>query len=130
MANTPDPCVFYRMTQVVMMPSVCRESFGRVAAEAMLNGIPVLASDRGALPEVVGAGGACLPIPPHITAESRTPPLPEEIAPWVEAVLKLWDEPAVYESSSARARTAAATWQPDRVVPQWEAFLTSLSARS
>ena len=35
------------------MPSVWQESFGRVAAEAMINGIPVLGSTRGALPEVI-----------------------------------------------------------------------------
>ncbi len=29
------------------MPSLMDESFGLVAAEAMLNGIPVLASNRG-----------------------------------------------------------------------------------
>ncbi len=46
MANTPDPRDFYRVSRVVLMPSLWRESLGRVAAEAMANGIPVLASDR------------------------------------------------------------------------------------
>ena len=51
MANTPDPRDFYRVSRVVLMPSLWRESLGRVPIEAMANGIPVLASDRGALPE-------------------------------------------------------------------------------
>jgi glycosyltransferase involved in cell wall biosynthesis len=49
MANTPDPRDFYRVSRVVLMPSLWRESLGRVAIEAMANGIPFLASDPGAL---------------------------------------------------------------------------------
>ena len=43
MANTPDSRDFYRVSRVVLMPSLWRESLGRVAMEAMANGIPVLA---------------------------------------------------------------------------------------
>lgn len=127
MANTPDPRQFYRLTRTVVVPSVWRESFGRVAAEAMLNGIPVVASDRGALPEVVGSGGVCLPIPAHVTPDTRTPPLAEDVRPWVDAVLKVWDDPTAYAASSAAAREASAAWHPDTVVPQWERFLTDLA---
>ncbi len=37
----------------VIIPSVWEEPFGRVALEAIANGIPVLATDRGALPEII-----------------------------------------------------------------------------
>jgi glycosyltransferase involved in cell wall biosynthesis len=57
MANTPDPRDFYRVSRVILMPSLWRESLGRVPIEAMANGIPVLASDRGALPETLGDAG-------------------------------------------------------------------------
>ena len=50
MGNTPDPRDFYRVSRAVLMPSLWRESLGRVAIEAMANGIPVLASDRGTYP--------------------------------------------------------------------------------
>ena len=43
----------------VLVPSL-HEGFGRVALEAMALGTPVIASDRGALPEVVGDGGRLL----------------------------------------------------------------------
>ena len=39
------------------MPSLGLESFGLVAREAMHHGVPVLASDRGALPEMFDGGG-------------------------------------------------------------------------
>jgi glycosyltransferase involved in cell wall biosynthesis len=38
-----EPGGFYRVSRVVLMPSLWRESLGRVAMEAMANGIPVLA---------------------------------------------------------------------------------------
>ena len=43
----------------VLVPSL-HEGFGRVALEAMVLGTPVIASNRGALPEVVGDGGCLL----------------------------------------------------------------------
>ncbi len=39
MANTPDPRDFYRVSRAVLMPSLWRETFGRVAAEALANGL-------------------------------------------------------------------------------------------
>lgn len=45
---------------VVAVPSIY-EGFGLVAAEAMLAGTPVVASDRGSHPEVVGDAGILVP---------------------------------------------------------------------
>jgi glycosyltransferase involved in cell wall biosynthesis len=47
-----------RHAAAVVVPSVGVESFGLVAAEALGSGTPVLATDRGALPEVVGECGS------------------------------------------------------------------------
>lgn len=44
-----------RAVDLLVVPSVQPESFGLSAAEAMAAGVPVLVSDAGALPEVVGA---------------------------------------------------------------------------
>jgi glycosyltransferase involved in cell wall biosynthesis len=46
---------YYRAADVVVIPSRW-EGFGLVALEAMRNGIPVIASDAGALPEIVVDG--------------------------------------------------------------------------
>jgi glycosyltransferase involved in cell wall biosynthesis len=66
MANTNDPREFYRVSKIVLMPSLWRESFGRVAAEALLNGIPVLASNRGALPETLSEAEFLFDIPERL----------------------------------------------------------------
>ena len=73
MPTTPNPRDFYALTKILLMPSLA-EPAGMVAMEAMLNGIPVLASRRGGLPEVVGDGGFLLDIPDRCTVESRASP--------------------------------------------------------
>jgi glycosyltransferase involved in cell wall biosynthesis len=126
MANTPDPRDFYRVSRVVLMPSLWRESFGRVAAEALLNGIPVLASRRGALPEVLREAGFLFDIPERYTPESRIVPTAEEVAPWVETVIRLWDDAAFYEQESRGSVAAAEAWRPERLAPQYDAFFRGL----
>ena len=112
MDNTPDPRDFYRVTDVLLMPSLWRESFGRVAAEAMINGIPVLASRRGSLPELLGDAGFLFDVDDRYTPESRTPPSAEEVQPWVETIIRLWDNRRLYREASQRCRARNA-WRPE-----------------
>jgi len=71
MAHTADPRRFWGVTRVCLVPSLWWESQSLVAAEAMTNGIPVIASDRGALPETSGAGGIVLPLPDRLTPVTK-----------------------------------------------------------
>lgn len=50
----------YSFANLVIMPSFCKESFGRVAREAYSLGIPVLVSNHGGLPEAVHYDEKCL----------------------------------------------------------------------
>lgn len=51
---TPDKLpLHYSVADIVLMPTLNEEGFGRVAAGALFCGTPVIASNRGALPEVV-----------------------------------------------------------------------------
>ena len=47
---------FYRKARFAVVPSVWHEPFGMVAIEAMSHGLPVIASRRGGLPEIVDDG--------------------------------------------------------------------------
>jgi phosphatidylinositol alpha-1,6-mannosyltransferase len=54
----------YRTASIFCLPSL-KEGFGMVYAEAMANGLPVVAADIGAIPEVVGGDSRGRLIPPH-----------------------------------------------------------------
>ena len=127
MANTPDPRDFYRVSRVVLMPSLWRESLGRVPIEAMANGIPVLASDRGALPETLGDAGFVFTIPDRCTPASNVVPTPQEVAPWVAVIERLWDDPVFEAEHRSRALTEARRWDGDKLAEQYESFFRSLS---
>jgi hypothetical protein len=101
------------LNSILLVPSVWEEPFGRVAAEAMINGVPPIVSNRGALPDVVGGdfasggGGRVLPIPEWMTPRTTRLPSEPELEPWYEAVCAFWDDAALYESVAARARQIA-----------------------
>ena len=109
----PAPSDYFALTRLLVVPSVWEEPFGRVAAEAMINAIPPLVSDRGSLPHViggdcsVGGGGRVLPIPEWLTADTRRLPSEEEVEPWYDAVCALWDDAALYKAVSTQAREIA-----------------------
>jgi glycosyltransferase involved in cell wall biosynthesis len=126
MTNTPDPRDFYRVSRVVLMPSLWRESLGRVAIEAIANGIPVLASDRGAMPETLGDAGFVFTIPERCTPSSGAVPTAHEVTPWVAAIERLWDDPAFEARHRALARAEAGRWDSDRVAQDYAAFFESL----
>jgi glycosyltransferase involved in cell wall biosynthesis len=122
MANTPDPRQFYAVSKAVLMPSLWQEALGRVAVEALINGIPVLASRRGGLPEALAGAGCLFDIPQQYTPQTRQAPTAEEVAPWVETIERLWDDPAFYAAESGRCRQAAEAWRPERLWPRFEEF--------
>jgi len=76
--------------KILLAPSMVEEAFGRVATEAHASGIPVIASNRGGLPEAVGSGGILL-----------DPEAP--IEGWINAVRQLWSDRTSYAQLSAAA---------------------------
>jgi glycosyltransferase involved in cell wall biosynthesis len=108
------------------MPSLWRESLGRVAIEAMANGIPVLASDRGALPETLGDAGFVFTIPERCTPSSRAVPTAHEVAPWVAAIERLWDDPAFEARHRALAKAEARRWDRERAARRYADFFEAL----
>src|SRR6185436_2280622 len=88
----PTPADYFALTKILLVPSVWDEPFGRVAAEAMINSVPALVSERGALPHVVGGdfsaggGGRVLPIPHWMATDTTRLPSEQEVEPWYDAV--------------------------------------------
>jgi glycosyltransferase involved in cell wall biosynthesis len=117
----PAPADYFALTRILVVPSVWEEPFGRVAAEAMINAIPPLVSNRGSLPQVIGGdfseggGGRVLPIPDWMTFKTTNLPSEQEVEPWYEAVCALWDDPALYRAVAIRARQIAEQRYSERV---------------
>lgn len=128
MGQTPDPRRFWRVTRICLMPSLFRESQGLVAVEAMANGIPVIGSARGALPETLGRAGIVLPLPDQLTPSTRILPTAEEVGPWVEAVIGLWDDSRLYEEYHRRAMAEFQRWEPDALESRHARFVSGLHA--
>src|SRR5260370_33053171 len=112
------------------MPSLWRESLGRVAIEAMANGIPVLASDRGALPETLGSAGFVFTLPERCTPASGAVPTAREVAPWVATIERLWDDPELEARHHALAKAEAERWNGERLVEDYEAVLGRVARSS
>lgn len=99
----------YEQVRVLVAPSLLHEAFGLVVVEAMLRGIPVLASDVGGLPEAKLGVPYLLPVASiDWNADTRTwyePP--QDLAPWREALGALLADRAHYEAIAERSRAAA-----------------------
>src|SRR5437764_4117720 len=98
------------------MPSLGRESFPRVAVEAFINGIPVLDSSRGGLPETLAQAGLLFDVPERYTPESRLVPSADEVAPWVDTIIRLWDDDTFYQQERRRCLAAAEAWWPEHLL--------------
>ncbi|MGH6770953.1 MAG: glycosyltransferase [Xanthobacteraceae bacterium] len=107
----------YARSRLLLAPSQWREPWGRVVAEAQLNGIPVIASNTGGLPEVVGAGG--LLVEPH-----------DDPATWETALARAWDDPATYERLmyAALENSRRPEIQPDHIVSAFLALAVMKTA--
>ncbi len=101
------PREIFSLARILLVPSVFAEPFGRIAAEALINGVPALVSDRGALPETVADGGIVLPLPPWMRPATRTVPREVDVRPWFERVAALWDDAADYDRVATAALAAA-----------------------
>lgn len=118
----PKPAEIFRGTRVLLAPSVWAEPFGRVAAEALVNGVPPLVSDRGGLAEAANGGGFVLPLPPSLTLETREPVAAADVAPWLDIIIRLADDAAFYSEASARARKAGDVYRPEVLAPRYVEF--------
>ena len=90
--NTMHPEQIYRLARAILIPSVFNESFCRVAAEAMAACVPIIASNRGAIPETVGDSGIVLEIPRKYQTYTKALPSKEEVQEWISALLSFWDD--------------------------------------
>lgn len=98
----------YAGARLLVQPSF-DEGFGIPALEAMTLGVPVIAANRGALPEVVGDAGPLV-----------DPDRPDDIA---DAIARLLNDAALAEAGAARGIERAGTFRwSDAAARVYEAY--------
>lgn len=126
-------------SRLLLMPSLWYEGFGLIAMEAMLRGLPVIASDSGGLVEAKRGTGFVVHVrpierysPEFDETHMPRPEIPEQdAAPWADAVTSITTDRAVYEAESQRSRAAALEFVSRLDAADFENLLLSLkSART
>jgi glycosyltransferase involved in cell wall biosynthesis len=113
-------------TRVLLVPSLWPETFGYVVPEAMLRGIPVLASNVGGLPEAKLGVDYVLPVRAAELRDCRYVSPPQDANPWAEALQQLLNDRTTYTRCSEQSRAAALSFVATTDVSQFEQFLNRL----
>jgi glycosyltransferase involved in cell wall biosynthesis len=121
------PAEIYAVSRILLVPSVWEEPSGRVAAEALLNGVPPVVSGRGGLEEVCAGGGCVLPLPDDLTVATARPVDPEAVGEWIAAIERLFDDETHYAAACERARQAGRIYFPENLGPRYREFFAAVS---
>lgn len=98
----------YRRADIVAVPSLWEEPFGRTAVEAMACGIPVIASDIGGLKDIVKNGKTGYLVDP------------DDINAWKEKISRLVRDAALRKKMGANAIKEAKKYSPEKIARRVE----------
>jgi glycosyltransferase involved in cell wall biosynthesis len=125
---------FLRRTRVLLMPSLWYEGFGLIVMEAMLRGLPVIASDSGGLSEAKQGTGFVIPVRAveryERVYDDRHMPCaivpPQDATPWIESVAELTAGGEAWQRESDRSFQAATAFVATEPANALEALLLSI----
>jgi glycosyltransferase involved in cell wall biosynthesis len=128
----------YRETRILVVPSLWAEAFGQVVVEAMLRGIPVVASDSGGLVEAKLGVDYVIPVRQIQRYEERldeqllpVPVVPEqEASGWISALRELSESRERYERVAEQSRNAAERFVRGLGIEPFERWLQDLTPGS
>lgn len=119
--------------RVLLVPSLWLENAPLIITEAMLAGVPVIASDVGGIPEVMQGAGTRLPVN-QVTWETDdsgcvSPFAPEQpVGPWIEATAQIMDHEERWAHERQVARDAATAFVSGIDIRELESELIGVAA--
>ena len=121
-------------SRLLLMPSLWYEGFGLIVMEAMLRGLPVIASDSGGLVEAKRGTGFVIPVrpieryrPEFDETHMPRPEIPhQDIAPWVAAIESITSDRGLWNAEAQRSRSVALEFVSRLDVADFEGLLLSL----
>lgn len=108
------PDAFFPQIDVLIVPSVFREPFGRVVIEAFVHGVPVIGARSGGIPETIepGINGALC--------------APGDDGALAQYITELVQNPERIATLSQGALAAARRYSPERIASAYEAVFAEL----
>jgi glycosyltransferase involved in cell wall biosynthesis len=134
--NAPDIDDILSQAKLLLMPSIWYEGFGLIVMEAMLHGLPVIASDSGGLMEAKEGTGFVVPVKPieryEMTFDENHMPKPigaaQDIDPWERALRTLYTDKFACAQEAERSRDAAVRFVSKLRADHLEQYLLSRPA--
>ena len=124
----------FKQTKVLLVPSLWGEAFPQVVGDAMLRGIPVLASDAGGLPETKLGVDYVLPVNKieryELDSKMQVRPVVprQDVSMWLKALTDVITDRALYERLSLASREAALSFVGNLGPHHFERYLEGLAA--
>lgn len=110
-----DSSEFYKKVDIICLPSICEDNLPGVAYEASANSIPVIATKRGGIPEIItDQVNGILIDPDHENSLGN-------------AILELYNNKKLFNSLSARARKSVESFlDVDKMLDEYETLIQNL----
>ncbi|MBJ7265760.1 glycosyltransferase family 4 protein [Idiomarina abyssalis] len=108
--------VLAKNADLLIVPSVCEEAFGRVAVEGLASGVPVLGSNIGGIPEALSFESILL-----VKAGC--------VKSWHRVLSNIIEDPKPYIEASSRARDEIYKYSADNQIYKLDRLLENVSNR-
>ena len=106
--HTSDMAAVYEDAALLLVPSLWFEASGRVIAEGLLAGLPILAMRSGGIAEQLNNGGFLFDVPEALKTNFVAPPPAADVQQWVKFIDILMSDDALYARAVTLALQASA----------------------